>query len=299
MEDDLGGYQRLYSGQGVLSNEGVNPYRENVVPSEPNIGCMDGHPPPSIPIRLVESPLPSEKADGGGDMIVPSTSRAGNCTVKQKTNEVLERRTFVNSIRGYITVNGVRLQDSQMTMREDKVKKTPVRKVKKDDKAKKSVRTTPSVNRISNYFSKKEDDVSGKMTLVKTAIVNYEARTSQLEGGVKEQGDKVINHGRQGMNIDDKETKTTFNTIGTKKIDVKKKIEEFHRISNKNDRCIIGSGRCATHNTKVMRVMVKKRVSVKNIDGSVGWQMCEGTTLTCPAVYQGPDTGSCNDLSDI
>ena len=44
--------------------------------------------------------------------------------------------------------------------------------------------------------------------------------------------------------------------------------------------------------------MVKRRVSVKNIDGSVGWQMCEGTTLTCPAVYQGPDTGSCNDLSD-
>ena len=26
--------------------------------------------------------------------------------------------------------------------------------------------------------------------------------------------------------------------------------------------------------------------------------MCEGTTLSCPAVNHGPDTGSCDNLSD-
>ena len=38
---------------------------------------------------------------------------------------------------------------------------------------------------------------------------------------------------------------------------------------------------------------------VKNKDGSVGWQMCEGTTLSCPAVNPGHGTGSCDNLSDV
>ena len=69
---------------------------------------------------------------------------------------------------------------------------------------------------------------------------------------------------------DMKETKKTFSAVKPKKNEVKKKIELFSKISKDGDNCLIGSGRCATHNTKVMRVMVKKRVSVQYKDGSVG-----------------------------
>ena len=46
-----------------------------------------------------------------------------------KTNEVRDGRTFDNSIRSYITVNGVKLNNSQMLKKKERVKKTPVRKV--------------------------------------------------------------------------------------------------------------------------------------------------------------------------
>ena len=43
----------------------------------------------------------------------------------------------------------------------------------------------------------------------------------------------------------------------------------------------------------------EKRVSVQNKDGSVAWQMREGTTLSCPAVNPGHGTGSRDNLSDV
>ena len=39
---------------------------------------------------------------------------------------------------------------------------------------------------------------------------------------------------------------------------------------------------CSTHNTKLLRNVIEKRVSVRNEDGSIAWKMGEGVTLTCP-----------------
>ena len=58
-------------------------------------------------------------------------------------------------------------------------------------------------------------------------------------------------------------------------------------MTSDGDKCLIGSGRCAKHNTRVVRVVKEKRVSVVNKDGTVGWKMCEVTTLACPAVNPG------------
>ena len=146
-----------------------------------------------------------------------------------KTNEVLDGRTFDNSIRGYITVNGVKLNNSQMLKKEEKVRKTPVRKVKKDDERKNSLKTTPPVNKISNYFSRSEDDTKVKMTLAETGVVNSETRTSLQAGVVRVQGEGMVKDGQQRRVGDMNETKKTFSTVKPKKNDVKKKIEQFTR----------------------------------------------------------------------
>ena len=44
---------------------------------------------------------------------------------------------------------------------------------------------------------------------------------------------------------------------------------------------------CAVHNTRVIRSVNMRRVSVVNKDGTVNWKMCEVTTLACPAVRPG------------
>ena len=50
--------------------------------------------------------------------------------------------------------------------------------------------------------------------------------------------------------------------------------------------CILGSGRCAQHNTKLKRQIVKNRVSVVDKTGNVAWQIREGTILVCPLAHQ-------------
>ena len=155
------------------------------------------------------------------------------------------------------------------------------------------------MNKISNYFSRSEDNTKVKMTLAETGVVNSNTRASLQAGVVRVQGEGMVKDGQQRRVGDMNETKKTFSTVKPKKNEVKKKIEQFTKISKDSDNCLIGSGRCATHNTKVMRVMVKKRVSVQYKDGSVGWQMCEGTTLSCPAVNPGHSTGSCDVLSEV
>ena len=83
-------------------------------------------------------------------------------------------------------------------------------------------------------------------------------------------------------------TKTTFTkTTHKKKSDVQKKIENFQQITEDGEKCRIGSGMCAVHNTRVIRSVNMRRVSVVNKDGTVNWKMCEVTTLACPAVRPG------------
>ena len=44
----------------------------------------------------------------------------------------------------------------------------------------------------------------------------------------------------------------------------------------------IGSGMCAKHNVKVIRMIKPKIMSVINKDGSLGWKSSEATILACP-----------------
>ena len=91
-------------------------------------------------------------------------------------------------------------------------------------------------------------------------------------------------------------TKKTFGNITQKKNSIKKKIDDIKHLTENDNKCLIGSGRCAKHNTRVNRVIENRRVSTVNKDGSVSWKMCEVTILSCPAVQAGASTVS-SDLS--
>ena len=39
---------------------------------------------------------------------------------------------------------------------------------------------------------------------------------------------------------------------------------------------------CSTHNVKLLRNVIEKKISVKNEDGRVVWKIGEVVTLTCP-----------------
>ena len=95
-------------------------------------------------------------------------------------------------------------------------------------------------------------------------------------------------------------TKKTFSSIDSGNKTVEKKIESYTQMTTDSDRCLIGSGRCAKHNTRVQRVVKNKKMSMVNKDGTIGWKVCEVTELVCPAVYSGASTVSVSNdsLSD-
>ena len=51
------------------------------------------------------------------------------------------------------------------------------------------------------------------------------------------------------------------------------------------DECVIGSGRCATHNIKVVRTIMNVRKSEQNEAGVMRWRLCESTVLVCPTAH--------------
>ena len=51
------------------------------------------------------------------------------------------------------------------------------------------------------------------------------------------------------------------------------------------NKCVIGSGRCATHNVRVVRTIMNVRKSDQNEAGVMRWRLCESTVLVCPRAH--------------
>ena len=180
-----------------------------------------------------------------------------------------------------------------MKVKEDIMRKKGVNKKtllsskkKKNLKEEKNVKTTPSVNKISKYFVRKhEDNQTLKTTSVKEMIGNLEDRKPALLSEKTEGigNSKVMK--LKKMYDDNNIMKKTFNNLPTKNDNnIQKKIMIYQEASDNSDSCLFGSGRCAKHHTRLVREVTKKRVSVVTKEGSLGWKMCEGTILVCPAV---------------
>ena len=78
-------------------------------------------------------------------------------------------------------------------------------------------------------------------------------------------------------------TKKTFNDIETMK-NVSHKISMFQGLGQVME-CVKGSGRCATHNCRLVREIKKKKTSNLDKNGRVIWQMCKVTISVCPAAH--------------
>ena len=150
---------------------------------------------------------------------------------------------------------------------------------KKSTKSKKSNETlvTPSINKkndISNYFVRK------KHTEEQTEIQNKKTIRSNNDSREEDRS----NDSNTGAEEDKKETdqnrvKKTFASIDRKKF--QETITKFKQIS-KGIECVVRSGYCTSHNTKMVRSVNKKRMSNEDECGKVTWTMREATTLTCP-----------------
>ena len=124
----------------------------------------------------------------------------------------------------------------------DEVKKTPGRQ--KNNKNKNiTSSTTPQATKITRYFENKND-------------------------------------------IDNKNVKKTFSSTADsmRKRSISEKIKSFEVFQNGGEagECIMGSGRCATHHTKLVREVKNKRTSFVNKVGEIEWKIREGTILVCP-----------------
>ena len=87
------------------------------------------------------------------------------------------------------------------------------------------------------------------------------------------------------INKDLDRKKTTFDNIieATGDRSIKDKIKSFDNAMRGEEwKCVMGSGRCASHNTKLERKIKEKRVSIIDKSGKVGWTTREVTILTCP-----------------
>ena len=67
----------------------------------------------------------------------------------------------------------------------------------------------------------------------------------------------------------------------------------------RGDECVIGSGRCATHNVKIVRVMKDVRQKYVDENGALRWRLSETTVLECPRAFSRQTTEDCSDVSEL
>ena len=93
--------------------------------------------------------------------------------------------------------------------------------------------------------------------------------------------------------------KPTFKTTFKKKNSVMNdKISRFQELVDKSKVCVTGSGRCASHNVKLVREITQKKQSFVKKCGGIGWRFCDFTTLVCPTkLSAAPDRVTIDDIA--
>ena len=71
--------------------------------------------------------------------------------------------------------------------------------------------------------------------------------------------------------------KTTFSRGGSKVSTRIKQLQEAGKIV-----CVMGSGRCGTHNVKLTKSVKSKKISCVEPGGGIGWKYVDVTCLVCP-----------------
>ena len=227
--------------------------------------------------------LPTMCMDGW--VASPGQLRADVSTERGGSDESTRRTAFASKkTADGITINGVSLMVLQkMKMKNSSDRKTtPNNKKTPQRKYKKTMTTTPSNNSIEKYLTKKTaGNKNNKNTFaLKTTPKEDNVASTEVNDENSTRIDSMKNTSVVSSEEDKK--KTTFkplNTASTAK--VTENIKMFQELVDGAE-CRLGSGRCSTHNVKLVRNVCKKRVSCVTDNGRVTWSMREGVTLACP-----------------
>ena len=82
----------------------------------------------------------------------------------------------------------------------------------------------------------------------------------------------------RNQNRDTNKKKLTFVGGGAKVSARIRQLQEENNIV-----CVMGSGRCGTHNVKLMKSVKSKKISCVEPGGGVGWKYVDVTCLVCPS----------------
>ena len=84
--------------------------------------------------------------------------------------------------------------------------------------------------------------------------------------------------GENSSNQSGKEVKKTTFSGGSAKVSSRiKQLQESGKIL-----CVMGSGRCGTHNVKLIKSVKSKKISCVEPGGGIGWKYVDVTCLVCP-----------------
>ena len=56
-----------------------------------------------------------------------------------------------------------------------------------------------------------------------------------------------------------------------------------NRVDIAVDKCVMGGGKCVTHNVKLKRTVKQKKYSCVNLKGQIEWKSRDVTCLVCPS----------------
>ena len=215
--------------------------------------------------------------------VIPCTgsTRSADSDRTNSTEECVQRESLDNRKTGFVTVNGVNMMVLQKMKKDPKKKMNVTGRNSPRGRRKKCEEETPSSGKISNYFSRRHNDDSEGGRACDNVIVT-EKRSEEDKEGRRRKLSVKDRKKDDTMMIKEKEElrKTTF-SIKKKQPTLKEHIAMFEKLSNSVD-CVIGSGRCSSHNTRLVRSVIERRVCNVDEDGRVTWPMGEATIFACP-----------------
>ena len=214
------------------------------------------------------------------------STRATDCSGDNSIDRNVQEDGIESKKTGSITINGVDIRLVQKKRMDTMMKKSVPGTCTPRGRKKKETSTTPSSENISKYFVKKardnsDGDKEGRQNSTIRKTIHEEDRSK--EGGRRMTVRKKEPEETLVKKVDDEKMKTTFRTMSVKgrQTTMKEHIRMFQKLAE-GEECVIGSGRCSSHNTKLVRSVVKRKVCSVNEEGAVSWPMGEAVILACP-----------------
>ena len=236
------------------------------------------------------------------DMVDPEVrSRGQHSVVGDEQNDPEGNITVGKTRMRTITVGGVPLTEYMKLKKRTVGQKTPQSGKKRKKSPGKEKKTTPSVvnmRKIWEYMkdkkTKMDDECEDKGDDILSNEDNQHREDNLLDTRSQSDNDDNV----EVKTIPRMRMKTTFGEAfdSNKKISVSDRIQRFSELERGND-CVIGSGRCATHNVRIVRILKDVRQKYLDENGLLRWRLSETTVLECPRAFSRQNTEDCSDVS--